>query len=61
MIMQKMVQGAEKEKSPEEILLSDGLMAKAFPVKEIVKSQRTALSLDLVDISDHFSFPYKFN
>ena len=46
-------------KTPQEILLSDGMMAKAFPIKEILSSKETTLSTDLVDVSDHFAFDFR--
>ena len=46
-------------KTAQEILLSDGMMAKAFPVSEILSSKETVLSTDLVDVSDHFAFDFR--
>lgn len=46
-------------KTAQEILLSAGLMAKAFPVSEILASKETVLSTDLVDVSDHFAFDFR--
>lgn len=46
-------------KTAQEILLSDGMMAKAFPVREILSSKETVLSTDLVDVSDHFAFDFR--
>ena len=46
-------------KTPQEILLSDGMMANAFPVSEILSSKETVLSTDLVDVSDHFAFDFR--
>lgn len=46
-------------KTAQEILLSAGLMAKAFPVSKILASKETVLSTDLVDVSDHFAFDFR--
>ncbi len=46
-------------KTAQEILLSDGMMAKAFPVSDILSSKETVLSTDLVDVSDHFAFDFR--
>lgn len=46
-------------KTAQEILLSDGMMAKAFPVSDILSSKETVLSIDLVDVSDHFAFDFR--
>ena len=50
---------AQAGKTAQEILLSAGLMAKAFPVSEILASKETVLSTDLVDVSDHFAFDFR--
>jgi len=46
-------------KTAQEILLSEGMMAKAFPISEILSSKETVLSTDLVDVSDHFAFDFR--
>lgn len=46
-------------KSVDEILAVDGLMAKAFPINEIVSMQSTNVSKDLVDMSDNFAFDFR--
>ena len=46
-------------KTAQEIMLSKGMMAKAFPISEILSSKETALSTDLVDVSDHFVFDFR--
>ncbi len=47
------------EKPAEEIILSEGLMAKAFPVNAILSSKQTQISADLLDMSDHFAFDFR--
>ena len=42
-----------------EIINSKGLMAKAFPVKEISPLSKTTLSDDIVDVSDCFKFGFE--
>lgn len=49
----------QKEKHPDDILVEAGLMAKAFPVDSNVVIKETAVSMDLLDMSDHFSFDFK--
>ena len=49
----------QKDKCADAIILSDGLMAKAFPVSEIISPQTTTISTDLVAISDNFSFNFR--
>ncbi len=46
-------------KSASEILLTEGMMAKAFPINAILSSKETAISTDLVDVSDHFAFDFR--
>ena len=46
-------------KTAQEILLSEGMMAKAFPISDILSSKETVLSTDLVDVSDHFAFDFR--
>ncbi len=51
-----------KEKNdvlPEDIILSQGLMPKAFPVSEIVSSRETDISEDIFEVSEHFAFPFE--
>ena len=49
----------EVDKTPQDILLRDGLMAKAFPICEILTEKETVISTDLVDVSDHFAFDFR--
>lgn len=48
-----------KSKSANDILLKNGLMAKAFPLDEISEIKETALSKDIVEVSDSFSFSFE--
>ena len=49
----------QSPKSSVEILLHEGLMAKAFPISEIATLKETILSSDLVEVSDTFAFDFK--
>ena len=49
----------QSEKSAEEILLRDGLMAKSFPINELSTIRETSLNSDLVDVSDNFAFDFR--
>ena len=46
-------------KNASDILLTEGMMAKAFPISAILSSKETVLNTDLVDISDHFAFDFR--
>lgn len=51
-----------KEKSgiaTEKILCTDGLMAKAFPVRNLGTINEVELSNDIVEISDYFAFDFR--
>ena len=50
---------AEADKTAQDILLHDGLMAKAFPISGILTEKETTISTDLVDVSDHFAFDFR--
>ncbi len=50
---------AQTGKTAQEILLSEGMMAKAFPISDILSLKETVLSTDLVDVSDHFAFDFR--
>ena len=50
---------AQWGKAPNDVLLSEGLMAKAFPISGILSSKETTVSKDLIDMSDHFSFDFR--
>ena len=50
---------AEADKTAWDILLHEGLMAKAFPISEIVAEKETTISTDLIDVSDHFAFDFR--
>ena len=49
----------QSERSAEEILLRDGLMARSFPINEISTIRETSLNSDLVDVSDNFAFDFR--
>jgi len=42
-----------------DIVLREGLMAKAFPVRDMGRIGETSVSGDLVDVSDHFAFLFE--
>ena len=42
--------------SPEEIISAEGLMAQAFPVRDISSISTVVLQKDIVDVSDKFAF-----
>lgn len=43
----------------EDIIKKDGLMAKAFPVINMEKLKETTIAKDVVEVSDHFVFPFE--
>ncbi len=45
--------------SAQEIIESKGLMAKAFPLKEMGPILKTSISDDIVDVSDNFAFSFE--
>lgn len=45
-------------KKAEEILLTEGMMAKAFPISEIGAIAEGTVSSDIVEVSDSFSFDF---
>jgi len=45
--------------SAESIISSEGFMAKSFPVSETGSINKTVLSTDIVDVSDHFKFAFE--
>ncbi len=49
----------QKQYSPEDIVTSEGMMAKAFPISEITSQKSTLLPEDLVEVSDTFSFDFR--
>lgn len=49
----------QKGKSSDRILLSEGMLAKAFPVREILSLKETVLNTDLIDVSNNFVFDFK--
>lgn len=42
-----------------DIILSEGLMVKAFPVSETSEIKSCELSSDIVEVSDHFAFDFR--
>ena len=49
----------QSEYNAEHIMLSEGLMAKAFPVKAVDSIAHSKLDSDVVSVSDHFKFDFK--
>ena len=45
--------------SAEDILKSEGLMAKAFPINEMEKITEKEIGTDIVEVSDHFAFAFE--
>lgn len=45
--------------SAENIIRTDGLMAKAFPISEMGEVTQTSLNTDIVDVSDNFVFSFE--
>lgn len=45
--------------SAENIIRTEGLMAKAFPISEMGKVTQTSLNTDIVDVSDNFVFSFE--
>ena len=50
---------AQLEYNSEQIMLSEGLMAKAFPVEDLENITNSILDSDVVSVSDHFKFDFK--
>lgn len=50
---------SNKDLSPETVIMSSGLMARAFPVSEIGTLSTTTLSKDIVEVSDKFKFSFE--
>ncbi|MDE7405579.1 MAG: DNA (cytosine-5-)-methyltransferase [Clostridiales bacterium] len=50
---------AFSEITPEQIMQADGLMPRAFPIKELEKINQTKLLYDLVEISNSFKFDFE--
>lgn len=46
-------------KTANEILSTEGMMAKAFPILEIDKIKESVISTDIVDVSDNFAFDFR--
>lgn len=49
----------QSEYNAENIMLSEGLMAKAFPVNAVESITHSKLDSDVVSVSDHFKFDFK--
>ena len=43
----------------DDIIKTNGLMTKAFPISEMGKITQTTLNEDIVDVSDNFAFPFE--
>lgn len=41
------------------ILTSDGMMAKAFPVTDVLPSLEKTMPTDIYEVSEHFAFPFE--
>lgn len=41
------------------ILTSDGMMAKAFPVTDVLPSREKTMPTDIYEVSEHFVFPFE--
>lgn len=41
------------------ILTSDGMMAKAFPVTDVLPSREKTMPTDIYEVSEHFAFPFE--
>ena len=50
---------SQLEYNSEQIMLSEGLMAKAFPVEDLENITDSILDSDVVSVSDHFKFDFK--
>ena len=48
----------QSKKAVEDIILSDGMLAQAFPINRIVTLEGTTITTDLVDVSDNFAFTF---
>ncbi len=46
-------------KTANEILSTEGMMAKAFPILEVDKIKESVISTDIVDVSDNFAFDFR--
>lgn len=44
---------------PEQIMTAEGLMAKAFPIRELGPVSRTTVDSDIVTVSDRFAFGFQ--
>lgn len=45
--------------SADEVIKSEGLMAKAFPIQNMERMTETTISRDIVDVSDNFAFAFE--
>lgn len=46
-------------KAPESIILSEGLMSKAFPIEKVKEITETDIPTDIVEVSDKFAFDFR--
>lgn len=49
----------QQGKAAQDILLTEGLMSKAFPISAVLTSKETTVDKDLIEVSDHFSFDFR--
>lgn len=47
------------KKTPESIILSEGLMSRAFPIEKIKEITETDIPADIVEVSDKFAFDFR--
>lgn len=48
-----------KNVSADEVIMSEGFMAKAFPIQNMERMTETTISRDIVDVSDNFAFAFE--
>ena len=48
-----------KDKSAEDIIKTQGFMAKAFPISDTEEFKKTTIGTDIVEVSDKFSFAFE--
>ena len=46
-------------KTPKSIILSEGLMSKAFPIEKVKEITETDIPADIVEVSDKFAFDFR--
>lgn len=48
-----------KDKSAEDIIKTHGFMAKSFPIADTEEFKKTSIGIDIVEVSDKFSFAFE--